>query len=158
MGCPESTICPVFAGSSSKPQKRSAQVLTDNKRANITEILYSPLMCLIKLAILIQLASIFAPFKCGLYWVICAVSVLTIMFYIASTTFRILACIPREKIWEPSVPGTCINSAAGIISSAVLNSISDFVLLIIPLNRIWRLQVPRHKKWQVSTVFATGLL
>lgn len=115
-------------------------------------------MCLIKLAILIQLASLFAPVKCRMYWVICALSALTIMFYLASMIFRILQCIPREKIWNPSVAGTCIDSTAGILSSAIVNTISDFILLILPLNRIWRLQMPQRKKWQVSAVFATGLL
>ncbi|KAI4241758.1 MAG: hypothetical protein L6R42_011189, partial [Xanthoria sp. 1 TBL-2021] len=119
------------------------QFTTFSRRANLAAIVYSPVMCLIKLAILIQLASLFAPIKSRMYWVICALSALTIMFYLASMIFRILQCIPREKIWNPSVPGTCIDSTAGILSSAVVNTISDFVLLILPLNRIWRLQMPQ---------------
>lgn len=115
-------------------------------------------MCLVKLVILIQLANIFTPFKGGLYWVICALSVLTVMFYFACMIFRIFACVPREKIWNPTIPGRCINSSAGIISSAALNSISDFVLFVLPLSRIWQLQMPRQRKWQISAVFAFGLL
>ncbi|CAL8575083.1 hypothetical protein XPA_001027 [Xanthoria parietina] len=79
------------------------------------------------------------------------------MFYLACMVFRILQCIPREKIWNPSVPGTCINSTAGILSSAIVNTISDFLLLVLPLDTIWRLQMPQNKKWQVSAIFATGL-
>ena len=113
---------------------------------------------MVKLAILVQLASIFAPTRDGMYWTIYGLSVLTVLFYFACMMFRILACIPREKIWHPWLAGKCINSAAGILASAVLNTISDFVLLALPLSGIWRPQISRRKKWQVSAVFATGLL
>ena len=84
---------------------------------------------------------------------------MTVIFYLAVMLFRIFACMPREKIWNPEVPGTCIvNSDAQIVSTAALNVLSDFVLLILPLARIWQLQIPTHKKWAISTVFATGLL
>ncbi|KAL8667129.1 MAG: hypothetical protein Q9168_007348, partial [Polycauliona sp. 1 TL-2023] len=134
-----------------------AQLATFRRRANITTIFYSPVMCLIKLAILVQLASVFAPFKSRMYYTICTLCTLTIMFYLACTIFRILQCVPREKIWDPQVQGTCIDSVAGILASAIVNTMSDFILLVLPLNSIWRLQMAVGKKWQVSAVFATGL-
>ncbi|KAL8646841.1 MAG: hypothetical protein Q9226_006690 [Calogaya cf. arnoldii] len=133
------------------------QYTSFTRQAYVTTIIYSPVVCLIKLAILFQLASLFAPVKSRLYWIICALAALTVLFYLASMIFRIFQCTPREKIWNPSTAGTCINSLAGILSSAIVNSISDFILLILPLNMIWRLQMPVSKKWQVSAVFATGL-
>ena len=102
---------------------------------------------------------IFAPTKsCRLYRVILVIIILTVLFYFSCIMFRSLACIPREKIWNPSIAGVCINSAAGVISSAVFNVISDFALFVIPISGIWGLQISTHKKWGISAVFATGLL
>lgn len=129
-----------------------------DQKTNEAIIIYSAVICLVKLAILIQLAQIFTPFKSKMYWTICIVSALTVMFYVACIVVGVLECIPREKIWKPSVPGTCINSAAAIVTSAVVNTMSDFVLFIIPLSRIVRLQMPKRKKWAVSAVFSTGFL
>ena len=93
-----------------------------------------------------------------MYKLILVIIVLTTLFYFSCIIFRSLACIPRGKIWNPSVPGTCINSAAGVISSAIFNVISDFALFFIPISGIWALQVSTHKKWGISAVFATGFL
>ena len=138
--------------------KRRIIQLTLNKRANLVDVFYSPVICLIKLAILLQIGNIFAPSRTRLYWVICGLATLTVMYYFATMVARILACIPREKIWNPSVPGVCINSAAAIVASAALNTISDIVLLILPLRSIWRLQMRLQRKMQLSTLFATALL
>ena len=85
-------------------------------------------------------------------------SALTVIFYVACIISRALQCIPREKIWNPFVTGKCINSPAELVSSGVVNILSDIILLIIPLSMISRLQMPRRKKWAVFAVFSTGLL
>lgn len=124
---------------------------------NINMAIYCCAMCLIKLAILTQLAHIFTPFKSKMYWVICMVSAFTVMLYVACIIERILQCIPREKIRHPSIPGKCINVPVEMISSAAINTLSDFIILIIPLSMVSRLKMPRRKKWAVSAVFSTGL-
>lgn len=134
------------------------QSLTSDKRANITDIIYSPAMCLIKLVILFQLGSIFASSRIDMYWIIYALFVLTIMFYIACIIQRILQCISRKKIWNLSISSRCINSSAGILFLVAINIVSDFVLLVISLSEVWRLQMPQRRKWQVSAVFVIELL
>lgn len=71
---------------------------------------------------------------------------------------QILVCIPREKIWLPMTEGYCLDLPAILISGAVVNIISDFSILILPVHKIWQLQLSKRRKWGVSSIFATGLL
>ena len=115
-------------------------------------------MTLVKLSILKQLHNVFAVGRRGLSGAIKALSGLTVAFYLACMISRILACVPREKIWNPGLPGSCTNSAAAELSSAALNVVLDLVLFLIPVTQIWKLQMRRQHKVAVSVVFATALL
>ena len=79
-------------------------------------------------------------------------------FYFSITMLWILECVPRTKIWNPLVPGHCVNANYAFAITAAINIISDFSILILPLASIWSLQMPTRRKLGVSTVFATGLL
>ena len=80
------------------------------------------------------------------------------MFYSAETLVVIFECIPRQKIRKPSTPGHCIDVRASFIVTAVINVISDFSILLLPLKSIWGLHMQRKRKIALSAVFATGSL
>lgn len=122
------------------------------------DILYSPTMCLVKLTVLVQIGQVFATTGKRLFFFLLGLSIAIIMFYTTTMLFRILACIPRAKIWDPATKGKCFNSDAAITSSAALNVVIDFILLLVPIERTWRLQMPMKRKIAVSAVFATGFL
>lgn len=71
---------------------------------------------------------------------------------------QIMECLPREKFWNPTVPGHCVNLPVVLITGAVINIISDFSILVLSMGKIWQLQMSQKKKLGVSTVFAAGLL
>jgi hypothetical protein len=71
---------------------------------------------------------------------------------------QIFACSPREKIWHPLIEGKCLDLASILISGAVVNIVSDFSILILPIYSVWQLQLNTARKIGVSSVFATGLL
>lgn len=81
-----------------------------------------------------------------------------LLFYIANIPIEIWPCIPRRKLWEPSVPGTCLNNERVFVAGGSINVVSDFAILLIPLVSIAKLQMPMKKKLGVSTIFATGFL
>ncbi|KAI9842248.1 MAG: hypothetical protein M1837_007393 [Sclerophora amabilis] len=43
------------------------------------------------------------------------------------------------------------------IATAVINIISDFAMLVLPIGSIWQLQMPKRRKMGLSAVFLTGL-
>lgn len=80
-------------------------------------------------------------------------------FYVAITLVEILSCSPREKYWNVLMTtGHCLDVNDANISAGAVNSFSDFVILLLPLSVIWRLQMPLKRKIGVSAVFLTGLL
>lgn len=58
----------------------------------------------------------------------------------------------------PKNAGHCINVDSLILAAAIINVISDFTLLILPIVAVWGLQMGIKQKWGVSVVFATGVL
>ena len=82
----------------------------------------------------------------------------TTIFYLFCIFFRAFECIPREKIWNPSIPGTCHDSHIELVVTAAFNAVNDLVILILPISSVWRLQMSTQRKIGISAVFATGLL
>lgn len=116
------------------------------------------LVLIIKTAVLLQYLRIFVPIRNRTFylaWVLISVNVILNLGLTFSFAFQ---CIPREKIWTPSMPGQCINLGAVFLLSAVGNTITDFATFLLPLYTIWGLQLPRSRKMGISGLFAVGLL
>ena len=127
---------------------------------NYVEISYGPLIFVTKLSILLQIRRLFCPpgtkdrFRTALDVIIW----LNALFYLADTFIEIFQCVPRKKISNPKIPGRCVNIGAAIIITACINIASDICIFVLPLVRIWRLQMPLRRKIGVSAIFAFGLL
>lgn len=133
-----------------------------NQWANITTIVYGPVVFFIKLSILLQYSRIFNPIgKADLPTFvairICAWSIF--IFYLAVMLFTVFQCNPREKIWNKlETTGYCYNSGAIYKASGIFNVLSDFAILILPMPLVWRLQMSLRKKLMTTGVFAIGFL
>ena len=66
--------------------------------------------------------------------------------------------MPRDKIFNPRLQGRCVNINDAVIVTACINIGSDVSIFVLPLARIWRLQMPLRRKVGVSAIFAFGLL
>lgn len=70
-------------------------------------------------------------------------------------------CQPRNYFWLQfggTVTGKCINVASFFIGAGILNMLNDFILLLIPFPRIWKLQMRRDKKIAICAILAVGFL
>ncbi|MCJ1469906.1 hypothetical protein MMC07_008550 [Pseudocyphellaria aurata] len=125
---------------------------------NAKEILNSPAIYLVKVSIVLQFQRIFVPLKKGTaYYTIQAIIWLNGIYYLVTCLAGILTCIPRRKIWEPTTPGHCLNPINWIVASGLINVVSDFAILMIPIFCISALQMPLKRKVGISVVFAIGL-
>ena len=115
-----------------------------------------------KLSILLQYSRIFNPAgKRSLpLLVTIQLSIWSIViFYLVQTFFTIFQCNPRQKIWNKLITtGHCYDIYAMDKATGVFNVISDFVILVLPMSSIWRLQMALRKKLLISGVFAVGFL
>ncbi|KAI1428898.1 hypothetical protein F5Y12DRAFT_639887 [Xylaria sp. FL1777] len=114
----------------------------------------------VKTAILLEWAHLFVPpgTRTTFWWTCQIVMWVNILYYISSIVVSAISCFPHEKIWHPTLPGTCFNTKAFIISNATLNLVSDIIILALPQRLIWNLKMSRQKKIGVSLVFAVGVI
>ena len=134
------------------------------KLVNAGEIMYSVIILAAKLSILLLYLRVFVPArsqKTWVYYAIIFVIIFNIVFYTIATFIRAFSCTPRAKIWDPNLPGTCINHYdiyTIVIVNAGLNVISDVFMILIPMSVIWKLHISRKRKIKISAFFFLGFL
>ncbi|KAM0796882.1 hypothetical protein BDR22DRAFT_892817 [Usnea florida] len=118
------------------------------------ECLYNATIPAIKVAILCLYNRIFPQrqFRYTLVYV----GLFVIAYSVAQFFGDIFQCVPLEALWDPTVHKKCINIAAVIISGGVINIVTDFILLTLPMPLLWNLNVSKSKKRMLSAVFLVG--
>lgn len=128
----------------------------------IFQILYSPTIVFVKLAILLQYLCLLAPTRQAnpVMFIMSRVMIAVILvYYTISTCITTFACSPRERIWNPLVTEyRCLNNTIGILFTCLFNIVSDIIILALPSRTVWKLQIPLKKKISIILLFATGLL
>lgn len=118
-------------------------------------------MIFARTSILLQYLRIFSPIRkmnivyIGSWGIISY----TVAFFIVATFVELFECSPRKKLWDVLITnGHCLNIDALNISSGVVTSLSDILILLLTQNSIWRLQMSFKRKLGVSAMFLTGFL
>ena len=124
--------------------------------------MYGPAIFFVKAAILLQYTRIFAPQKIvnPFMWVATRyVIVITGIYYTISSMVTLLACKPREAIWNPLITDAqCLDNDLLVFITCLFNIISDIVILALPARAVWKLRIPSKKKIGIVLLFAIGLL
>ncbi|KAL8680136.1 MAG: hypothetical protein Q9224_003991 [Gallowayella concinna] len=126
--------------------------------ANIISVIYLLLMLVLKSAVLLQYLRLFVPGRNHVFYLTWLLIAMNSIFNLGLTLAFAFQCIPRRKIWDPSIPGRCINIGTTLMISAVSNTVTDFATLLLPLYTVWRLHLPWQRKLGISAVFMIGLL
>lgn len=137
------------------------QCVTDMlQNVNNNYILYGIIIMLLKAAILFEWIHLFVPLGIrNSFWWTCHITLWTnVMFYIACTVVENFSCVPREKIWNKLIDGHCVNNPALIMSSGVLNLVSDVVIFALPQKMIWSLHISMRRRVGICVLFTTGAL
>jgi hypothetical protein len=126
---------------------------------NQVQILYMPGIFFVKATILVQFADFFVTqSRNARWWTLWGIIVANAVFFTILLFLEIFECWPREKIWNPTIPGRCIDINQTFVATGALNVLDDFLMLILPLFWIWRLHMRGSRKIGIAAVFATGLL
>ncbi|KAI2890473.1 hypothetical protein CBS76997_6660 [Aspergillus niger] len=72
---------------------------------------------------------------------------------IFGTTFM---CNPVQKGWNPTLPGHCGTTSALWLGSAIPSVIIDLIILLLPVPKIWSLQMTTTRKLGIIGVFVIG--
>ncbi|KAH6847666.1 hypothetical protein B0I37DRAFT_431444 [Chaetomium sp. MPI-CAGE-AT-0009] len=65
-------------------------------------------------------------------------------------------CTPIGSYWDWTIPGTCINQQAIFDAGNILNMLTDFMILLLPIWMLRPMRVPLVKKLGVMLVLMTG--
>lgn len=65
-------------------------------------------------------------------------------------------CRPVAKLWNPSIPGQCLDPRQYWLSAAGVNMGMDFLVLLLPLPAITQLRLPRKQKLCLVLMFLLG--
>ena len=81
-----------------------------------------------------------------------------ILFYAATSLAKIWECTPRARIWNKTVHGSCIDIPSLFTASGFFNTMTDFIILLVPIKAVWTLQVSKKRRLGVVLVFTIGFL
>ena len=127
--------------------------------ANITEIIYCPVIFATKLAILLQIQHIFVTGRNIRFYLLQLVIWVNGIWYFINVFLIAFMCTPRAKIWDDMVPGHCfIDFYTVNLTSAIFNPVSDILILILPIFWACKLQMVWKRKVGVVLIFATGIM
>ena len=126
---------------------------------NVTQIWYGIAACLIRTTILQLYQRVFAPRRWSAFDILIrALFVVNWAFYAITTVVKVCQCLPRSRIWDATVAGTCLNLSAILIASGLFNIASEFVILLAPIPALWHLSVNRKRKIGIYLVFTVGFM
>lgn len=133
--------------------------LTNLQLANVEEVLICVVTLLTRVSIILLYGRIFAPNRfTKLFYVTWFMFYFTIVGTLIFMFTFIFECIPRSKLWDPNLPGHCLNPFAIFYSSGIYNILADVILFILPQYSIWTLAMSFGRKVKVSAAFAMALL
>ncbi|KAJ5513275.1 hypothetical protein N7463_002827 [Penicillium fimorum] len=81
--------------------------------------------------------------------------VLISIWAIVMTFLAIFNCNPISAFW--TTEGTCFDFKQFAIGYAIVNIITDFAVWLMPVPKVWNIQLPKPQKIALSLIFALGL-
>jgi hypothetical protein len=110
-----------------------------------------------RLSILLLYIRLFFPVgadRTTTWWVIWLTIVVNLLYTISLILVTTLQCVPQGLPFG----STCVNQFLVFILASVINIITDVAVLIVPIAKIWSLQMSSKRKWAVCALFAFGSL
>ena len=80
------------------------------------------------------------------------------LYYIITVFLKAWECHPRARIWDKTINGTCISVAGILNTDGVFNTMSDFLIIVVPVKAIWKLQMKGKRKLRIFALFTVGLM
>ncbi|KAI1806800.1 hypothetical protein F4811DRAFT_103386 [Daldinia bambusicola] len=132
---------------------------SDPRLLTITNLVYQDLYILVMIFLKISILSLYKSiFECSRWfsrtiWVVTALLIEMAMQFLLTIN---LECIPIARLWDPTVPARCLNSAVSGRAGYIQTIISDIIILSMPIPLIRKLQISKRSKWGLVFAFGAG--
>ncbi|KAL1857598.1 hypothetical protein Daus18300_010238 [Diaporthe australafricana] len=121
------------------------------------EALYGITLMFVKLAVLRFYNRIFAP-SAWVTWSVRVTSVAVVLWMVSVVLETFFLCQPLAFNWDTTIDGACGDRNAVYVIAGVTNMVTDFMVLLLPVPCIWKLQMPIGQKVGLLLVFCMGIL
>ncbi|KAI9656315.1 MAG: hypothetical protein M1821_004978 [Bathelium mastoideum] len=123
---------------------------------DVSSITYAVAICITKIAVLCLYRRVFSPHRGSFFdQTIVGLMALFILYYGITVFIKIFECIPKSKITNDT--GSCTHIPAVLNADGVFNTITDTVILFLPVKAVWHLRIEKQSKIVVVLVFTFGL-
>ncbi|KAF2772944.1 hypothetical protein EJ03DRAFT_150035 [Teratosphaeria nubilosa] len=120
------------------------------------ELFWNTTMPVIKFSILIFLKRLFPV---GFMKPFCnAIMVFLVLWFLAFQFTTIWQCRPVYQAWAHTDVSKCVSFVIFGAAAAGTNTLTDVILLVLPMTQIWKLQMEVGKKIGSSCIFALGFV
>ncbi|KAI0870305.1 hypothetical protein GGS24DRAFT_493099 [Hypoxylon argillaceum] len=68
----------------------------------------------------------------------------------------IFQCNSIDNVWQPEAQELCIDFGLRNLISGIINSVTNILIVAIPIPLVWNLQITKQNKWLVLVPFAVG--
>ena len=115
---------------------------------------YKIVVCLNKASVILLYMRIFVTRS---FQRLCWIALVVIICWSIGAGFAtIFQCVPVRKSWNKHLYGHCIDTDAFWIAYAVMNVLTDVMVLSLPIPQIFKLHLRLREKLMVSGVFLLG--
>ncbi|KAJ5143706.1 uncharacterized protein N7515_002493 [Penicillium bovifimosum] len=123
----------------------------------VCQILYGSALGLVKTSMMVLYHKLFGT-KASMRVAIYVTGAIVWAWALSIILESFLICHPIAFNWNPMLPGGgCGNRNAAFVVAGVLNMVTDFMVMSLPIPYIWKLQLPMGRKLGLSMAFSLGL-
>ncbi|KAF2178760.1 hypothetical protein K469DRAFT_446324, partial [Zopfia rhizophila CBS 207.26] len=122
--------------------------------ATITQAFYGTSIMFTKLSILAFYLRFATNWK--LRAVVYTTMAIVVLYCLLWSFVFVYRCRPLEKHWDLTISGSCIDWLKINIFSGVMNTLTDFTILVLPILMLQKLRLPIRQKIGVMIVLMTG--
>ncbi|KAK1768473.1 hypothetical protein QBC33DRAFT_557930 [Phialemonium atrogriseum] len=138
---------------------RPALITASLQLSLVVQILFDIATSLTKLS---MLALIYRVVRAGLstmrYFIVffaCIVG-LNCLLFVFITLFQ---CSPISDYWKVSLtPQKCLNQASHLLAASIINTITDFMTVFLPIKTVLGLHLPKRQRLIICLLFSGGIV
>lgn len=157
--CAVAIAFPRIAGVTNWSLERMSNGQTIGQASIAWRVLYGLSVALSKLAILLLYLRVFTTQMRSFTIALILVGIVVIGAGAANTLGAILQCSPVPYAWDKTISGgKCINDLAFARFMAIPNVVDGFVMLVMPLPLVWRLDLAIQQKVALTATFLHGIV
>lgn len=122
------------------------------------EVLYNPAIVAIKTSILLLYRRLFtercanSSFNISLW----CIGAFVLSYSTCQVVLFIFHCNRVDALWDPTVRAKCIHFHDVPIIFSSLNIGTDILILCLPVTQLWKLNMPRRRKYELMGMFSLG--